>query len=498
MPADYPKAVELTAAAGTHVLFADMLEVAELRNAHLVVNEARKHPANPVIGTGELGAWDSLQATPWQGTVMWDAEDDSFKAWYMGLDAAESGRQIPRMGYAQSPDGVAWEKPALGIHAYNGSTANNLLVEIAPNKANGPVLKDPGESDPARRYKFLCFDAHHDREFWFAPDGLHFTRTGQPNVWNERTPDGERYHLPDGRVWFDAHQILYDPQDPDPDRHYKLYGQMSARRGDWSIRKGGVMFGPTPYAWTRSALNPIIDPDDGEEFQIHFISVLPWKGYYFMLYEFGWLESLRGSYVADIRLAVSRDGETFRRVDPHQPVIRRGAKHEWDGGFLVTSSDVVAHDGRFWLYYAGQPDNWTKWPGENRGGWPGSAGSIYPSQTGLATLPQDGLTNVESLDGEMPGVITTVSVRSATPPARLELSVSQALPGRSWVDVAVVGADGEPLLGYGRDECEHVLRDGAQQPVRWADNHVLPADITEFRLQFWTYGGVKLHGFTFA
>ena len=35
-----------------------------------------------------------------------------------------------------------------------------------------------------------------------------------------------------------------------------------------------------------------------------------------MLYEYGWLEPHSSVYVADIRLAVSRDGERFQRVQP--------------------------------------------------------------------------------------------------------------------------------------------------------------------------------------
>ena len=492
----YPEAVEVSATPGTTVLFLDLLEVADMDNAQLVVNAATKHPANPVIKTGLLGAWDSLQAATWHGTVIWDDEDHIFKAWYVGIDALETSTWQTRTGYAISPDGVAWEKPSLGIHEYNGSSDNNLTIDIAPALGMGPALKDPGDPDPARRYKLFLWDDLWNTEIWNALDGVHFTREGKPSLTHKRLPDGSKARLPDPEVWFDVHQCLYDAQDPDPNRRYKYYGQISEARGDWNIRKGGLAYGPDPWTLTRSPHNPIIDPDDGNEFQIHYISVLPYKGYYLMLYEFAWLEPLYGAYVGDVRLAVSRDGEIFRRVNPHQAVIRRGEPDAWDSGIIVTSSDTVVHDDQLWLYFAGSADVWKNWPRENLRGAPPAF--PYPVQTGLATLPLDGFTDIESLDHEMPGIVTTVPIRRPEARTRLALSVSNSLPGRGWVDVEVLDEAGSAIPGYERAACRHLWKDGASRPVTWADRTDLPLSVERMRLRFWTYGAVKLHGFTFV
>jgi len=498
VPAPYPSTVTLTGTPGTHVLFLDLLEVAELRNAHQVVNQAVKHPANPVIPTGRLTEFDSLQAVPWRGTVMWDAEDRIFKAWYMGLAAEDFATMQSRVGYAVSPDGVAWEKPPLGIHEYHGSRANNLVIN-EPGWMHGPVLKDPAEPDPARRYKlFLAWPAEGLRTIWNAADGVRFRPEPEPCMRWRREADGGWTYLPDPDGVFDVHQVLHDAQDPDPRRRYKCYAQMQQRRGDWRIRKAGLAYGPDPWSWTRSAHNPVLDPDDGEGFQMHYVAVLPWKGYYLMLYEFAWLEPLHGAYVGDVRLAVSRDGEAFRRVQPHQPVMRRGGRGDWDSGFIVTSSDVVVQGDRFWLYYAGASEVWKNWPNENRKGARLGSGNTMPAQTGLATLPLDGFASMESLDGEMPGVITTVPLRGQSPPSALALSVRQTQPGRSWVDVEVVGAGEAARPGYERSACTHVWTDGAALPVRWGARTALPATTDVIRLRFWVYGAARLHGFSFA
>ncbi len=494
MAAPYPSRVDLAARPGASVLFLDLLEVDQLHRARQVVRPAVKHPANPVIRTGPLVAWDSMQACPWQGTVMWDAEAGHYKAWYMGMDAAESGRQLPRVGYAVSPDGVTWEKPLVGAYAYAGSRRNNLVALLPGRKTNGPALKDLGDADPARRYKLLLFDERQDREIWNSPDGLHFTREGAPSIVSPPAADGARRRLPDPQVWFDVHQLLYDPQDPNPARRYKAYGQMSAQRGSWAIRKGGLAYGPDPWTWTRSPHNPIIDPDDGHESQIHFISVLPYKGLYVMLYEYGWITPHDSVYAADVRLAVSRDGEVFRRVQPHHPLVRRGGPGAWDGGFLVTSSDVVVRAHEIQVFYAGQPASWTNWPAENRGAWPHSAGSVYPSQTGLAALPLDGFAALETLDGETPGAVTTIPIEPWTAPVELRVSWGNALPGRNCLDVQALAADGSPL---GPWPAARIATDGSDVPVVWPDGRALPAG-RRFRLRFGIHGGARLFGFGFA
>ena len=85
MPSSYSGSVEIEAEPGRALLFLDLLEVDEMQRVRQVVRPVVKHPANPVIRSAPLGAWDSLQASPWQGTVMRDAEDGHYKDWAMHL-----------------------------------------------------------------------------------------------------------------------------------------------------------------------------------------------------------------------------------------------------------------------------------------------------------------------------------------------------------------------------------------------------------------------------
>jgi len=77
---------QLDTTPATYVLFLDMREVEELVLCEQVVNQAEKHPHNPVLGPGDLHDGDGDRAGNWAGSLVYDAEDQLLKMWYSGLD----------------------------------------------------------------------------------------------------------------------------------------------------------------------------------------------------------------------------------------------------------------------------------------------------------------------------------------------------------------------------------------------------------------------------
>ena len=60
--------------------------------------------------------------------------------------------------YAISEDGLTWEKPALGLADFDGSTRNNLLPPSVDGKQfirRPNLVQDFQEDDPGKRYKML-------------------------------------------------------------------------------------------------------------------------------------------------------------------------------------------------------------------------------------------------------------------------------------------------------------------------------------------------------
>ena len=74
--------------------------------------------------------------------------------WYIAENNLDGPREY-RVCYAESRDGVHWERPALGLIEYNGSTANNLvdLLGGASGIVALPMLYETDDPDPSRRYK---------------------------------------------------------------------------------------------------------------------------------------------------------------------------------------------------------------------------------------------------------------------------------------------------------------------------------------------------------
>lgn len=113
------------------------------------------------------------------------ADDGLYRMYYLAwkmLDPAVTTHTVDRIrvAYAESRDGIRWEKPDLGLCAYNGSTKNNILLD--DNFLDGSsfdnffVFKDtnPACTD-GERYKAL-FAWKGALWYALADDGIHFRR----------------------------------------------------------------------------------------------------------------------------------------------------------------------------------------------------------------------------------------------------------------------------------------------------------------------------------
>ena len=471
------------------VLFLDLAEVQSCHNVVHAVCQASKHPNNPVLPQGDAHDWDGLQARPWEGrTILYDDEERLFKCWYAGTDL--SLERWWGTGFAVSDDGVHWEKPRLGLYDYRGSRDNNICL-----MAWGPVIKDLDEDDPARRYKMIVKGPPRERgiRVGYSPDGIH---------WSEQT----RIDLPEWEGTApDIVALVKDDQDRDASRRFKLIWQgvaPSNKSGPELVRVKHLAYGPDVEHLKASPDNPILHPNDGREQENHYLMLAPYAGQYVMPYEYGWYvpngTGRFGMYCADIRLAVSRDGEHFSRVQPHQTLIGRGPRGDWDSGSLVIADKLVEHNDRLYLYYCGNGEDWTSWPGGNipEASHFANTGALRPSYMGLATLPIDRFTCLETIDRETPGFVVTQPLAIGARDARLVLNISDVQPLRSWVEVEVLPADrDEPLTGFGRDDCQPLHRDGLREPVSWRDRQLAELSQDTIRLRIHLCGAARLHAF---
>jgi hypothetical protein len=168
-------------------LLLDSRVVETTEGVALRLGRVAKHPANPLFSEDQPWEvrFDNLYAN-----VVFDEKDRLYRCWYSPFivdppvsktPAAERAAKRYRphdreMGvcYAESRDGLRWEKPALGLVGFDGNTRNNIVVR-GPHGAG--VLFDPLDADAARRFKMFCraSDQVKTMAAAFSPDGLRWS-----------------------------------------------------------------------------------------------------------------------------------------------------------------------------------------------------------------------------------------------------------------------------------------------------------------------------------
>lgn len=198
-------------------LFLDDFFFARQQNIRLTLH--RPQPRNVVVTCDRPWEKDLLHYT----SVL--REDDRFRMWYR-VDDTSANRSL--ICYAESRDGIHWDKPNLGLVPWKGSRQNNIIFpsNTVPG-GNCSVILDPMASADAR-YKMLS--ARSTQELWayVSADGL---------AWR---PSGTKPVLGPPAHWgFDSHNVLlWD----DTRQRYVIYC-----RG-WMNTKGVVLKPDTPEA----------------------------------------------------------------------------------------------------------------------------------------------------------------------------------------------------------------------------------------------------------
>ena len=359
------------------------------------LNSAKKHPENPVLLPGVPTQWDGLQVT-WPGTVLRDPDDHMFRCWYSGRDAIQEHHSYNwAPGYAESKDGIHWEKPILGQYGHYGAPTNRFAVDWNPYLQNtttiilSTVFRNPVTSDPQRRFLSLWGEKNPARSEKYGKGlgkGLASSPDGKRWRWEKKAYEAQG---PERAAFQDVCQLIYQPGETDPRFTVLGYSQIMRPRS-WDgrvVRQIGLVHGPD-FGNLRDADDPIIlAPQQGIDEELHFASVRKVGDAFLMLFEsdrFS-LTPLHG----DLRLAISSDGRHFRRVHPRSPLVATGGKGMWDANMLVTTTSAMQEVGdEVWIYYFGVPNVYVNWPNEySKNGLRGSL--YYPSCLGLATLPRD-------------------------------------------------------------------------------------------------------------
>ncbi|MCH7685967.1 MAG: hypothetical protein IH899_04675 [Planctomycetes bacterium] len=303
----------------SHQLFVDDYLIASTENVRRTVHQAKKQVGNPIMVVDK--PWEGL-GPAWQPLIIRrDNATGRFRMWYAGgvrytLPTGVAAR-FPAL-YAESKDGITWKKPELGLHRFNGSKANNIVI---PDGNFFGIIVEPNDPDPKQRYKGIVWHEPKSvpREGYFlytSPDGIHWNRELEEPL--ALSLNG--YAIPQSGIG-DTSIFRWDRRLGKyvGDVKFVLPGKMRCR---------GMMESDDLIHWTRPRMTLYPDALDDPDSQIY--------GHLSFCYESMWLSFVRvihtertaGYKPTTVELTASRDGRHWTRVGNREEILSLGAETE--------------------------------------------------------------------------------------------------------------------------------------------------------------------------
>lgn len=422
----------------------------------------------------------------WEGnatnyvTVFQDG--DKYRMYYRGSHASYlEGKDRPSTRdvycYAESPDGIHWTKPELGLFVWNDSKQNNIVWDGVGSHAFVPFRDTNPACSPEARYKALGVGgAKHGLYAFHSADGIHWTLSRPDPVITVGAFDSQNL------AFWDAERGVYREYHRDFREGRDIRTSTSSDFLNWSppeFLSYQAMSAPGPG----SAASDIRDPvgakyPPGRVSELYTNQILPYHRAPHLLLGFptryidrGWTESAKalprydyrrvraknstreGTALTDGMLIASRDRQQFA-VWP-ESFVRPGPR--------TTDS---------W-FYGDAYQNWGLVETRSELGDAPPELSLYVTERTLQetggvvrrySLRLDGFVSLHAplAGGEL--VTQPITFQGS----RLTLNVATSAAG--GVRVEVQDLAGKSLPGFALEDCDVVYGDDIQRVVSWKGN----------------------------
>ena len=413
---------------------------------------------------------------PWEGTssgyhtVFQDG--DVFRIYYRGSQLEVKDGRIylnhhkPVVCYAESPDGIHWTKPELGIVEFNGSKQNNIVWDGVGVHNFSPLIDARPDCPAEARYKALGGIRNEGGLFAFkSPDGIHWSLMSEKPVITHGAFDSQNL------AFWDSTRGMYRA-------YWRYFTAGTTTEKTWK---------PDGYRAIRTATSPDflnwndeadLTYEDSPDEQLYTNQIEPYFRAPHILIGFptryidrGWSESMRalperehremraranqryGTALTETLLMSSRDGVRFKR---------------WNEGFLrpgVERPDTWNYSHQFMALHVvetepslpGAPNELSMYAKE--GGWTGTSCALR-----RYTLRLDGFVSVSApaSGGEL---VTRPLTFSGS-----NLAINFSTSAAGSVRVEIQNVDGTPVDGFALDNCSEIFGDALDRTVTWQDD----------------------------
>ncbi len=454
-------------------LFIDRRFIARSENVRIVMN--------PPVKVGVVlecdRPWEDFRLTSYFTVVQ---DGDLCRMYYSCFSkdqwhTPDSWDEHAYLCYAESTDGIRWKKPELGIVAFEGSKANNIIMRSV---VDGTVFIDP-RARPARRYKLLSTVGPHKGglRVSYSADGTHFTMPQTPvSPW---TPDSQQNAFWDERI---GKYVAY--LRGRPDMGLEIPNRLVARVEINDIEKP---WQAKPQIVLRT------DTNDSPEVDFYTNACIryAWADDAYFMFPAAYHHfppEMGNDGLLDTSLAVSRDGIRWQRPD-RRPYVSLGLRGEWDSFFLMMGVGIVRQGDHLYQYYNGvdlshggtrgmtdeQRRKWRRW-----------------SKMGRVVQRLDGFCSADAAyEGgwlETPPVVFEGN--------QLALNINTSAAGEARV--AIIDAQGTPVPGLTIADCDKIMANSVEHVVSWKEKTDVSALAGQpVRLRF-EMRSTKLYAFQFS
>ncbi|MDB6094982.1 MAG: hypothetical protein JWM32_2544 [Verrucomicrobia bacterium] len=380
--------------------------------------------------------------------------------------------------YAESDDGISWRKPELGLHEFQGSKRNNIVLvtevvgEYKINAGHVAIFKDENpNAAPEARYKgFVRSDTLKKRPLptgllaYQSADGLHWSRMRAKPVITFGAFDSQNLGFWDGARGEYRAYWRYDTAGITNENIWEPAGVRAIRTAtspdyvNWStpVNLSYPTSNPEEHLYT----NQIKPYARAPHLLIGFPTRYVDRGWSDVMREMPDLEAREERSVANKRYGTavteglimsSRDGVSFQRWN--EAFLRPGIERPgtWTYGDHYLSWHLVETKSSF----EGAPNELSLYASESY--WKGSSSMLR-----RYTLRLDGFVSASApmSGGEL-----------VTKPFRFrghELSLNCATSAAGSVRVEIQDMSGQPLPGFALSDCAMLFGDTIGRTVRWA------------------------------
>lgn len=500
----------------TRQLFVDDDVIAVVKNVTRTLHSPKKHPSNPLISRDQ--PWEVIPIFRMNSlNVLHDPEDQLFKCYYEDYyDSFKRDQHSLFIGnrvyYAQSRDGVHWDKPGLGKHQIDGRDTNTVFSYPPYQHASDcSIILDYTEDDPARRYKMAYYlrteNANVPKKHAFNPHSDGVCLAFSPNGTDWTPYDGN----PIFESWGgDVEMLTYDPIDS----KYIIYGRYGGQSGTSLHPEHDSWFAPVIPSqpegiwgtrrrvyrtessdclnWSMPEL--LLEPGHSDNLDDAHYGFMSWRAGDLHLGFLTVLHQVKNDM--DFYLLYSRDGLNWSRLADHRPFVSREPVGSYDCFGAELSNPPLEVGDELWIYYGGMQVHHDWWfVGGPQGLEAEELTDPEYAMNGhhlcLSTLRKDGYVSIDA--GIREGYLETKPLFSAAP----HLFINGRCEMNGSIRAEITDTWGNVWEGFGGPDCTPLTGDSVRHQLNWTGGPVVNRIPGSVKLRF-ILQNAELYGFEFG